>query len=213
MAYFFFDGRDSQQELQLYHQLIRALIIQLADHCRAEIPLVLMDLYKQYGKGHQDPPYNNLQEILQLILKGIFPFQAYIVIDTLDECTEQEKTLKWIKETVLLKAENLHLLVTSRPLSGITTVLKNLDCYHMDMSMSSNVDITAYIAQHIGPDSKLGKWNEKTRKNIQLVLSRDAYGMYTIFFTTWQLTKILKSFIGFDGLHYSLLNWRLVPVW
>jgi len=178
VAYFFFDGRDSQQELQLHHQLMRSLIIQLAGYCAAEIPPALVDLYKQYGNGHQEPPLNDLQRALQLILKEIFPFQAYIIIDALDECTEQEKTLKWIKEVVLLKAENLHLIITSRPLLNISTVLHNLDWHYMDIAESSNVDIAAYIDQHVGPDSKLGKWNKEIQRKIQSVLMKGAQGMY-----------------------------------
>ena len=178
VAYFFFDGRDSRQELQLHHQLMRSLLIQLAGHCGAEIPLALVDLYKQCGNGHKEPPFNDLQKALQLIVKELFPFLAYIVIDALDECTEQEKTLKWIKEIVALKAENLHLIVTSRPLSNIATVFDNLDWQYMDIAEFSNVDIAAYIDQHVGLDSKLEKWGGETQRNIQSVLIKGAQGMY-----------------------------------
>jgi len=171
VAYFFFDGRGSRQELQLHHQLLRSLIIQLAGHCGAGIPLALVDLHKQCGNGHQEPSLNDLQGALQLILKENFPLQTYIVIDALDECTEQEKTLKWIKE---IEAANLHLIVTSRPLPNIATILENLDWHYVDMAKSKNVDIAAYIDLHVG---KLGKWNEETQKNIQLVLIKGAQGM------------------------------------
>ncbi|KAF8888394.1 ankyrin repeat-containing domain protein, partial [Gymnopilus junonius] len=53
MAYFFFDGRDSQTELQLHHKLIRSLIWQLSYREDHKVPLPLVNLYKKYG--HQQP--------------------------------------------------------------------------------------------------------------------------------------------------------------
>ena len=44
IAYFFFDGRDSQKELQLHNKLIRALISQLSDGRHGGITVKLADL-------------------------------------------------------------------------------------------------------------------------------------------------------------------------
>jgi len=45
-AYFFFDGRDSQKDLQLHDKLIRSLIMQFSTRCGGGgIPATLVDLY------------------------------------------------------------------------------------------------------------------------------------------------------------------------
>ena len=89
IAYFFFDGRDSQSELQLHDKLIRSLISQFS-HQRGGIPTELADLYKRCGDHHQ-PSIHQLQNTLRDILDGFSG--AYIVVDALDECTDREKTL------------------------------------------------------------------------------------------------------------------------
>jgi hypothetical protein len=55
IAYFFFDGRDSQKELQLHNKLIRTLISQLSDTRHGGITEKLADLYKPVEKfsSHQ----------------------------------------------------------------------------------------------------------------------------------------------------------------
>ncbi|KAH7378562.1 hypothetical protein BKA64DRAFT_648569 [Cadophora sp. MPI-SDFR-AT-0126] len=52
--------------------------------------------------------------------------QAFIIIDALDECTEQEALLGLIEKVVGWKFENLHILVTSQPEGGIEDALKPL---------------------------------------------------------------------------------------
>src|SRR6267154_2299045 len=68
IAYFFFDGRDSQNALQLHDMVIRSLISQFS-HQRGGIPAELADLYKRCGDHHQ-PSVDQLQKALESILDG-----------------------------------------------------------------------------------------------------------------------------------------------
>ena len=113
IAYFFFDGRDSQSGLQLHNQLIRSLISQFS-HRRGGIPVELADLYKRCG-GYQQPSDDQLQNTLQDILDGFS--DAYIIIDALDECTDRKKTLNWIKKLSQIWIGK-HKTFTSRSLVG-----------------------------------------------------------------------------------------------
>ena len=108
-AYFFFDGRDSQKDLQLHDKLIRSLIMQFSLRCEG-IPATLVELY---GHGQEQPSTNSLQDTLQLILDGLH--SAYIIIDSLDECTDRDRVLKWIEKIVFQKMGNLLMVVASRP--------------------------------------------------------------------------------------------------
>ena len=115
IAYFFFDGRDSQNELQLHNKLIRTLISQLSDRRHGGITedSELAKLYNRCGE-FQQPSDEQLQNVLRDILDKFL--HAYIMIDALDECTEHEKTLNWVNELVSdidCKAVNLHIVVTS----------------------------------------------------------------------------------------------------
>ena len=90
IAYFFFDGRDSQKELQLHNNLIRTLISQLSDKRHGGITEKLVDLYNRCGEVQQ-PSHEQLEDVLRDMLDRFS--QAYIMIDALDECIEREKTL------------------------------------------------------------------------------------------------------------------------
>src|ERR1700733_11270419 len=78
-AYFFFDGRDSQKDLQLHDKFIRSLIMQFSLRCGGGIPATLVDLY---GHGQEQPSTRALQETLQRILDGFD--SVYVIIDSLD---------------------------------------------------------------------------------------------------------------------------------
>ena len=176
IAYFFFDGRDSQSELQLHNKLIRSLISQFS-HQRGGIPTELADLYKRCGDHHQPSVYqleNTLRDILDRF-SG-----AYIVIDALDECTDREKTLIWVNTLVSdteRTAGNLHILVTSRPERDIETVFKAFDPDSIDIGqVASNQDISNYLELHM--KSKFKQYSESTRKQIESGLREGADGSY-----------------------------------
>ena len=174
IAYFFFDGRDSQNALQRHDKLIRSLISQFS-HQRGGIPAELADLYKSCG-DHQQPSVKQLQNTLRDILNGFS--HAHIVIDALDECTDREKTLIWVNKLVSdtdRTAENLHILVTSRPEQDIEKVFRTFDSIDVGEA-TANQDISKYLELQM--KSKLKEYNEGTRKKIESRLIERAEGSY-----------------------------------
>ena len=176
IAYFFFDGRDSQKGLQLHNKLIRTLISQLSDTRHGGITEKLADLYKRCGELHQ-PSDEQLQNVLRDILDGFS--QTYIMIDALDECTDREKTLNWVNKLISdtsRKAANLHIVITSRPERDINEVFAALDPYSIDVGEANTKDIVEYLALQM--ESKFTKYDENTRAKIMLELKGHAEGSY-----------------------------------
>ena len=176
IGYFFFDGRDSQSELQLHDKLIRSLISQFS-HQRGGTPTELADLYKRCG-DHQQPSVSQLQDALRDILDGFS--HAYIFIDALDECTDRENTLSWVN-TLISDTErtpgNLHILVTSHPERDIETVFMTFDPDPIDIGQgASNQDISNYLELHM--KSKFKQYSETTQKKIESGLRECAEGSY-----------------------------------
>ncbi|KAF8817221.1 hypothetical protein BYT27DRAFT_7074974, partial [Phlegmacium glaucopus] len=62
VTYFFFNGRDSQTELQSHYKLIRSLISQFSDKRYGGIPVELVNLHRKYGA--QQPLDSQLQDTL-----------------------------------------------------------------------------------------------------------------------------------------------------
>jgi hypothetical protein len=177
VAYFFFDGRDSQSELQHHDKFIRSLISQFS-YQRGGIPAELADLYNRCG-DHQQPPINQLQNTLRDILDGFS--HAYIVIDALDECVDREKTLNWVHNLVAdRKVENLHIVVTSRLERDIEKVFMEFDSHPIDIvEASANCDILKYIEHQMGLEFQ--DYNENTQKEIKYRLREHADGSYIYF--------------------------------
>ena len=175
IAYFFFDGRDGQTELQLHNKLIRSLISQLSDTRHGGIPVKLKELYEKCGD--QQPLDDQLQDTLRHILDGLS--DAYIVIDAVDECTDRQKTLDWVNELVACTDQNvgkrLHIVVTSRPEQDIGEVFGALDQHSIDVGeTTANKDITTYLKHHM--KLQFQQYDENTRKKIENSLTEGAEG-------------------------------------
>lgn len=169
-AYFFFDSRNSQSEWVLHDKLMRSLISQFS-HQRGCIPAPLAEMY---GNGDRQPSIGSLQETLRRIIQGFN--HAYIMIDSLDECTKTEriKLLNWIDAMTCWKMGKLHLLVTSRPERDIKDRLDVLVGQgHVSVAGESvNRDIGTYI------DARLsGQWDQEIQEKIKDTLIKGADGM------------------------------------
>ena len=138
------------------------------------IPATLVDLY---GRGQEQPSTRALEDTLQRILDGFH--SAYIIIDSLDECTERDKVLKWIKKIDSQNMSNLHMVIASRPEQDIGDVVGRLaNVRSVDMAGGAvNNDIETYIEQQVsGTD-----WDEGTRERVKEALMNDAQEMYASF--------------------------------
>lgn len=65
-----------------------------------------------YSDGDRQPSIGSLQDTLQHIIQGFD--QAYIIINSLDECAERDDLLSWIEKIAGWKVGKVRLLVTSR---------------------------------------------------------------------------------------------------
>ena len=176
IAYFFFDGRDSQIELQLHNKLIRTLISQLSDTRHGGITEKLADLYERCGKLQQ-PSDEQLQNVLRDIFNNFS--HVYIMIDALDECTDREKTLNWVDKLISDtngKAANLHIVITSRPERDIHKVFTALDPHSIDVGETNTKDIVEYLKLRM--ETKFTKYDETTRVKIMSDLEEHAEGSY-----------------------------------
>jgi hypothetical protein len=200
-AYFFFDGRDSQKDLQLHDKLIRSLIWQLSHQCDG-IPTVLVNLY---GHGEQ-PSTRSLQDTLHSIISGLQT--TYILIDSLDECIEREKLLPWIEQIISLTKHNLHMMVVSRPERDISDVLRLLNPNCVDLAAAVSPDITMYLEQQL---SLVKNWDDQTRDIIKSTLIARAGGMYEFLRQFKHRRIVIYSFFRFRWVALQLMELKKCP--
>jgi NACHT domain len=175
-AYFFFDGRDGQKNLQQVDSLIRSLIRQFSA-TYGGVPTVLTKLYHSCHDGGSPPSVESLRATLLLILEAFD--EVFIILDALDECAERKELLKWIKHMTSWRKGKLHLLGTSRPVEDIAKYLRSLDPNHVYMMEDLiTYDIERYIDSILHEDDAFEHWDSEVKATIKKKLLKNAGGMY-----------------------------------
>ena len=113
-----------------------------------------------------------LRTVLSLVLKN---FQdVYLLVDSMDECTQRKELLAWIKEMKGSKTGNLHLWATSRPEHIIKECTEPLEIGQVCLEGDDvNRDIESYVDDLLQESEKLKKWSEEIRQK----LVKNAAGM------------------------------------
>jgi hypothetical protein len=177
-AYFFFDGRDGQNESQTVGSLIRSLIRQFSA-AYGGVPTVLTKLYHSCHDGGSPPSVPSLNATLLLILDAFD--DVFIILDALDECAKRNDVLKWIKDMTSWRKGRLHLLATSRPEEDIANRLRLLS--PVDVYMEQDLitcDVKRYIDCILDDDVAFDRWTDQIKANIKSKLRESAGGMYVL---------------------------------
>ena len=116
-----------------------------------------------------------LQTTLSLVLAK---FQdVYLLVDSMDECTQRKELLGWMKEMKASKTANLHLLATSRPEHIIKECMESLEIGQVCLEGDGvNRDIESFVDDLLQESEKLKKWSEDIREK----LLKNAAGMYVL---------------------------------
>ena len=136
----------------------------------------MLDIYSSYRDREQQPSYGDLQKILQSLLGSAK--NSYVVIDALDECTERQELLDFLKETAKWKLDNLHVLATSRKEKDIQDGMLELEVMQLDIrSELISEDVRVHVQKTLLKDSLLKRLPEDVRAEIEEALVNKAQGM------------------------------------
>lgn len=172
-AYFYFDSRNAEKGLSLYHNFVRSLLTQLAYRCKG-IPAALQNLYGKHGDGREQTSLTALHETLQRIMEGFD--HVYIVVDSLDECGDRPELLRHLTTAKVWESSNLHLLLISRPEPSIQTRLQRTSPFK-SVTITASVsqkDIETFLDARL---SNIEHWSQDIRDAVRKKL-KNAGGMY-----------------------------------
>ncbi|KZP20238.1 hypothetical protein FIBSPDRAFT_892183, partial [Athelia psychrophila] len=161
-ASFFFDGRSAEAALLVHEKLVRSIIIQLAHRCDG-IPVALAELYAKCDKGSRQPPIEMLEAVLLPIVDSLH--DVYIVIDSLDECSERKDLLAWIRSMTSRASGKLHMMATSRSEPDIGRGLRSVVGLQ-DISVIGSAikaDISTFLEKRL---AAIEDWNEPGLKDL-----------------------------------------------
>ena len=127
--------------------------------------------------GHRHLSADMLRMALSLVLAK---FQdVYLLVDSMDECTQRKDLLGWMKEMKTSKTANLHLLATSRPEHIIKECMESLEIGQVRLEGDGvNRDIESFVVDLLQESEKLRKWSEEIRQK----LVKNAAGMCVLCF-------------------------------
>ncbi|KZP23295.1 hypothetical protein FIBSPDRAFT_858564 [Athelia psychrophila] len=161
-ASFFFDGRSAEAALLVHEKLVRSIIMQLAHRCDG-MPAALAEMYAKCDQGFLQPPIELAEATLLRIVDSFD--DVFIVIDSLDECSERKDVVQWIQSIASRARGKLHMMATSRSEPDIRRGLHSVTGLE-DISVVGRVieaDISAFL------DAKLAAiddWNEQGLKEL-----------------------------------------------
>ena len=176
LAYFYFDFNDQGKQTAI--GCLRSLTHQLCAHT-AQIPDSIIALHAAcHGRSASAA---ELTGALKVLLDET-P-KAYIVIDALDECKEEEgdreRTILFQTLSNLISStKNLNLFFTSRPEPDIRDAMTELESIKMELKGDGvHDDISSYIISYLSNDLRMKKWPEDAKKAVISDLSSKANGM------------------------------------
>ncbi len=109
-------------------------------------------MHSQCQSGQQQPTTAALTSAFRDLLEGFH--HTFIILDALDECTEQDSLLGLIEEVVGWKLDKMHILATSRKEIVIKECLESLFVDQIDLhSALVDPDIGVLIRDRLRNDS------------------------------------------------------------
>ena len=183
VAYFYFDFKDTRK--QDLHALLSSLLVQLSNQS-TECFDVLYRLYQAHPKWPPaKPSTDSLVECLKNMLMASEE-QIYLVLDAIDECSNntdtssaREEVLALVKDLVELRLPNLRLCITSCPESDIRAALEPLATQQLclDNESGHKQDIIDYVTFAVRSDQMMQRWENDDRDAAIEKLTEKADGM------------------------------------
>jgi hypothetical protein len=183
MIYFYCDFRDPKK--QQVGGLLASLISQLSAKSDACCN-ILSALYSECDGGSRQPNDDELMDCLEDMLKLEGQPPTYIIIDALDECSNdlgvvspRERVLERVEKLAAFHLPNVRICVTSRPEADIQASLTTLASYTVSLheEKGQKKDIANYVRWVVYSDRNMRRWREEDKEMVVETLSRKADGM------------------------------------
>ena len=142
---------------------------------------MLDTLYLANDKGQHQPSLDALSALLQDMVGACGT--AFIVLDTLDECSSRSELLKFIEGIDLWHQNGFHILLTSRNEPDIRMYVESLSHKPYIINFQKSLiteDIRTLVRSRLSHDPRLKRWQKvpKALEEIEVRLIEKADGMY-----------------------------------
>jgi hypothetical protein len=162
-----------RQAEQTAPNLVAAIIKQLVQD-RPSIAQSLSGIYEHHRVKRTRPQIKELSSVLQSVVGNYS--KVYVVLDALDECPEQNRTRSQLLGICrdLQQQSGLHLMVTSRRISGIVEEFKDVPLVDV---RASNLDLKRFVIGNVDRFAKFVRLNNDLQELVQNRVVEAADGM------------------------------------
>ena len=183
LAFFYHDFREDQKKD--LRGLLSSMLFQFCDQSDSYYD-ILFTFYSTHRRGAQNPSDEALIHCLQDILKLRGRAPIFLIVDALDECSNnssmpspREDVLLLVKELTDLQLPNLRICVTSRPEVDIKGVLYPLTFRSISLheERGQMEDIENYIKYAVNVDTRNRRWTAEDKQLVIDALTKNADGM------------------------------------
>ena len=170
LAFYYFDFTNDVKTKTL--SCLRSIVLQLAEQTADTTSL--QALQRTYAMG--TPPIQEFLDVLKSILcKHV---RVYIVVDALDECTDQEELFDLLNSIRDWKLEGLSILITSRDEPDIRECVHPAPEQEIRLRNSAiDNDLRLLVVETLQKDKKLQIWSD-IFPEIEEALTSGAHGMF-----------------------------------
>jgi hypothetical protein len=193
-----------EQNEQTAVNLITSLLQQILRQSNV-IPDEVVSLYNNHYKKPTRPALADWSKLLQLEVRRMS--KVFIIIDALDECSENNGTRKGFLTEIQKLEHTVHLLVTSRDIPSIEHEFQNASRLRIQ---PTNTDIRKYLECRIASEPQLERHCKKDLNLRALIIDSlvsEAKGMYVSVYTpTHDLLDLLTYHQGFCWLSCILIR-------
>jgi hypothetical protein len=153
--------------------LVAAILKQLA-HSQPSIPEPVSRLYEHHSRRKTRPSLEEIFSALQSVLRNYSA--AYVVVDSLDECSDREGTSSRILNKIrdLQKETDLHLMVTSRFIPEIVEEFKHTPRLEV---RATAADVRRFVAGKIYELPKCIQRDKELQELVQDKITQAVDGM------------------------------------
>ena len=168
---------EKQSSRKAVRSLLFQFILQISDMAQQ-----LERLYQKCDNGQQQPTEDDIHSLFREAMAR--SGEKYIILDALDECTDREGVLTFLRELIDSKPRDVRILATSRREKDVEDELSSVTNHNINIqSAIIDADICIYVHDRMATDTKLKKWPDSVQTEITTALMEKAGGMYGHVFT------------------------------
>jgi len=176
--YFTFNDFEKRKIVCMLENLVAQVALHGLQTHQRSVTDILVQLYQKYRNSLHRPSNSELSDALMHMVGAFEKGYVFIVVDALDECSDNNILLKVLRSIHAQQKTRLRVLVSSRPEAGILETLNSLKFFSVPLETSVvDADIERYVDMRLTGSSRWEFLGQDLKDSIRKKLVTGSKGM------------------------------------